>query len=134
MKPSLFAAIVSELLLACACGSPDNILPAAPARSGTPCHLTINAGETVSILLDTPAEPGYNWYYTVSEDWVISMFEPYDYPARSSHTIGQPLTYRKEFRVTGLKPGKVTVRFYQMNPALSDGVNNSDQQYTINVQ
>ncbi len=134
MKPSLFfAAIVSELLLACACGSPDNILPAAPARSGTP-HLTINAGETVSILLDTPAEPGYNWYYTVSEDWVISMFEPYDYPARSSHSIGQSSTYRKEFRVTGLKPGKVTVRFYQMNPALSDGVNNSDQQYTINVQ
>ncbi|MEQ1746363.1 MAG: protease inhibitor I42 family protein [Saprospiraceae bacterium] len=134
MKARLLSATVSWLLLACACGSPNTTLPAHAITQSPARPLTIRTGEKVSILLEMPTEPGYNWYYAVSDDWVISMIEPYDYPSKSGNSPGTTAMNQKEFRVTGLKPGKVVIRFYQMNPAIPNGVNNSDVQYTVDVQ
>lgn len=134
MKTNLITATLSGLLLACACGNPDTILP---AQLMTTHHatrqLTLRTGETKSILLDEPAEPGYNWYYAVSADWVISMTEPYDYPARSGSPSVAEVPKQKVFLVAGLKPGKVSIRFYQMNPAQPNGVNHVEINYAVEV-
>ena len=98
-------------------------------------YILLKTGERVTIRLDPP-KPGYNWYYTISEDWVISMIEPYGYPFKSGSLEAQhgAVQEQKIFEVTGLKPGKVTIRFYQMDPAREADPPSEETNYTVEVK
>ena len=70
-------------------------------------------GQTTSIQFEDPNIADYTWYYDVSQDWIISMTEPYDYPSKSAappktkYTVN-PAT-QKIFDVKGLKKGGVPI-------------------------
>lgn len=123
--------ILLGLLLVWACGSP----PSKPSKqTETMPYILLKTGETVPIQLETPTEPGYNWYYNVSSDWVISMVEPYEYPSKAGGAEAAPQAGKKVFQVSGLKPGTVTIGFYQMNPAMGNKRNGEEIVYTVEVK
>ncbi len=133
MKTMLLVTILLGLLLVWACSSPSS---KPSQQTETMPYILLKTGETVPIQLETPTEPGYNWYYNVSSDWVISMIEPYEYPAKSGGEAAAPVSAadKKVFQVTGLKPGTVTIGFYQMNPAMGNTRNGAEVVYTVEVK
>lgn len=135
MKTMLFVSILLGLLL-WACSSPPPTRTRSDEETETAPYLLLKTGETVPILLEAPESPAVQWYYQVSEDWVVSMIEPYDYPAKSggAESTTTPMAGKKVFQVTGLKPGQVAIRFYQMNPVLGNQCNGVEMTYTVEVK
>lgn len=130
----LFVSILLGLLLLWACG---NFPPARTRSDGqkeAAPYLLLKTGETVPILLESPENPDVQWCYHLSEDWVISMIEPYGYPAKLGGAETAPVAGKKVFQVTGLKPGQVKIHFYQMNPALGNKRNGVETIYTVEVK
>lgn len=79
--------------------------------------LQVKIGETITLQFQDTPVTDYVWYYYVSEDWVISMTEPYEYPAKSANPVAQeqaPNT--KTYLIKGLKKGTVSIRFYKILP------------------
>ena len=136
MKTIIFAAIMFGLLLIWACSSPPSALPPLKLTGTAQRHILLKTGETIPLQLEMPEVPEYNWYYAVSEDWVISMVEPYDYPAKTSDAKEgySSAPNKKVFELTGLKPGKVTIRFYQMAPSNASKLNGVEVIYTVEVK
>jgi predicted secreted protein len=95
--------------------------PETPVSNTTPtpsAMLTtkVAVGKTIQIQLEDKPMPDYVWYYHVSEDWVISMTEPYAYPSKGTGQAPVEDQKYKIFDVKGLKKGEVTIRFYKVKP------------------
>lgn len=105
-----------------------------PQKSTT---LKVNVGQSIQIQFEDEPTPDYNWYYEVSQDWVISMTEPYAYPSKSAPQTGSNPNAddkkTKTFDVKGLKKGTVNIRFYKIHPWEQNKKALEERFYTIEV-
>lgn len=82
-------------------------------------NLRVKVSESIEMALDEASTAGYVWDYEVSEDGIINIIEFYDKPMKDTADTIPPLVggfSKKIFKITGLKPGKVKIRFYQVRP------------------
>lgn len=99
-------------------------------------NLRVKVNESIEIALDEASTAGYVWNCEVSEDGVISMTESYDRPINSvADTTPPPIggSSKKIFKINGLKPGKVKLRFYQVRPWESNEAPIEEKIFTVKV-
>lgn len=95
--------------------------------------LTVANGDTIQIkLTNNTASTGTSWYYSVSEDWIISMTEQYGYPNKSGASA-ENATNVNTFLVKGLKKGTVSIRFYLVPTGQTNTQPLQEEFYSVEV-
>jgi predicted secreted protein len=98
--------------------------------------VAVKIGQSIQIRFPGNPEPDYTWYYQVSEDWIISMTEPYDYPSKSANPDAPPVpaaSKEQVYDVKGLKKGTVTIRFYKIRAWKQDEKPKEERFYKVIV-
>lgn len=95
--------------------------------------LKVAVNKAIQIQFEDQEMADYVWYYHVSEDWIISMTEPYDYPSKSAAPSEKTDARFKAYDVKGLKKGAVTIRFYKVKPWASDAKPLDERYYRVEV-
>lgn len=95
--------------------------------------VTVPVGQTIQIQWDDQPLADYVWYYHVSEDWIISMTEPYAYPAKSAAPAQAGNVLQKVYDIKGLKKGMVTIRLYKVQPWAAEEKPVQEKYYQVEV-
>lgn len=76
--------------------------------------ITLHPGEEYIVQLPDLPTAGYNWYYEVEKDWIISVLEQID-TKEPIHEVPEKQggTSMIQFKIKGLKEGTVALHFFQ---------------------
>jgi|GEM_PF-1760435 len=111
--------------------------PSTTATQQNMITVKVAIGQTTQIQFEDLNVADYTWYYEVSEDWVISMTEPYDYPSKAATQPKNDKTAgaatQKIYDVKGLKKGTVTIRFYKIRAWEPGGKPKEERYYQVEV-